>query len=151
MTTDTVVRRSITVAAPPERAFEVFTSGMTGWWPREYHIGENPPETIVMEPRAGGRWYERDAAGTECMWGFVTEWEPPHRVLLAWHLDARWAYDPDKGTPLEIRFTAQGDQTLVELEHSGFEVHGDQAGAMLDAIGSDGGWNGLLQKYAAAF
>ena len=150
MTTDTVVRRSITVEAPPERAFEVFTSGMTGWWPREYHIGENPPDEIVMEPRAGGRWYERDAAGAESDWGFVTEWEPPTRVLLAWHLDPQWAFDPDKGTPLEIRFTPAEGGTLVELEHSGFEVHGDQAAAMLEAIGSDGGWAGLLQKYAAA-
>ena len=27
------VRQSILVQAPPERAFEVFTAGMSSWWP----------------------------------------------------------------------------------------------------------------------
>jgi hypothetical protein len=31
-TTATAVRRSITVAAPVEKAFEVFTDGFGAWW-----------------------------------------------------------------------------------------------------------------------
>jgi len=27
---------SISVDVPPEHAFEVFTEGMTQWWPREF-------------------------------------------------------------------------------------------------------------------
>ena len=43
MTEQTTVaaRRSITVNATPERAFDVFTAGFSTWWPLEsHHIGE---------------------------------------------------------------------------------------------------------------
>ena len=109
MTETTVAaRRSITVNATPERAFDVFTAGFSTWWPLEsHHIGETMATEAIIEPFAGGRWFERDADGNECNWGFVTEFEPPSRVLLAWHLNPEWGYDPDpeKATEVEITFT----------------------------------------------
>jgi hypothetical protein len=54
--TTLAVRRSITVQAPPERAFEVFTAGFSTWWPLEsHHIGATMATEAIMEPRAGGR------------------------------------------------------------------------------------------------
>lgn len=35
--TDLAVRRSIVVEAPQERAFTVFTEGMSTWWPLDRH------------------------------------------------------------------------------------------------------------------
>ena len=35
--TTLAVRRSVTVQAPPERAFDVFTYGFSSWWPLETH------------------------------------------------------------------------------------------------------------------
>jgi len=151
--TTTAVRRSITVQAPPERAFEVFTTGMSAWWPMEsHHIGAAIAVEVVMEPCAGGRWFERDAGGDECDWGFVTEWDPPRRVLLAWHLTPEWAFDPDpaKATELEIRFTPQDVGTLVELEHRGFEKHAETGAGMREAVSSPGGWSELLELYGNA-
>jgi uncharacterized protein YndB with AHSA1/START domain len=155
MTETTVaVRRSITVNATPELAFEVFTAGFSTWWPLEsHHIGKAEAAEAIMEPRAGGRWFERDAEGNECDWGFVTEFEPPSRIVLAWHLTPEFAYDPDpeKATEVEVTFTPTGDGTLVELEHRGFEKHGETGASMRDAVSAPGGWADLLELYAKTF
>ena len=60
---EAVVRKSIRVHVPIERAFSVFVEQMETWWPAAHHIGANPFQSIFVEPRVGGRWYERDAAG----------------------------------------------------------------------------------------
>jgi uncharacterized protein YndB with AHSA1/START domain len=154
MTETTVAaRRSITVNATPERAFDVFTAGFSTWWPLEsHHIGKNMATEAIIEPHPGGRWFERDAEGKECNWGFVTEFEPPSRLLLAWHLTPEWTYDPDpeKATEVEITFTAVEGGTLVELEHRGFEKHGETGAKMRDAVSAPGGWTDLLEMYAKA-
>jgi uncharacterized protein YndB with AHSA1/START domain len=152
--TDTAVavRRSITVNAAPERAFEVFTAGLSTWWPLEsHHIGKADAAEAVIEPRAGGRWFERGVDGSECDWGFVTAWEPPHRLLLAWHLTPEYEFDPDPAhaTEVEIRFTPTDGGTLVELEHRGFEKYGD-AEKIREIVSQKGGWGDLLELYSKA-
>jgi uncharacterized protein YndB with AHSA1/START domain len=145
-------QRSITVKASPERAFEVFTAGFQTWWPMaSHHIGEKDAVEVILEPRSGGRWFERAADGTECDWGFVTACEPPSRLVLAWHLTPEWVYDPDpaNATEVEVTFTAEGDGTLVELEHRGFEKHGETGAKMREAVSAPGGWADLLEMFAA--
>jgi uncharacterized protein YndB with AHSA1/START domain len=152
--TDLAVHKSVTVAASRQRAFEVFTAGMSEWWLLEsHHIGDAVPEAVVIESREGGRWFERAPDGTECDWGRVLDWEPPARLRLAWHLDADWKYDPDpaRATQIEVRFVAEGPaSTRVELVHSGLEIHGDRAREVQAAIGSPNGWSGLLASYGEA-
>jgi hypothetical protein len=75
-------RREIVVGGP-ERAFDVFTAGMTGWWPAAHRIGAAPIQEIVIEPREGGRWYTRHTDGSETSTGFVDTWDPPARLVLA--------------------------------------------------------------------
>jgi uncharacterized protein YndB with AHSA1/START domain len=144
------VRQSIVVQAPQERAFAVFTEGMGSWWPLDSHvIGEKPVADAVMEPRAGGRWFERSQSGSECDWGRVLAWEPPHRVVLAWEISPDWRYDPDIHTEVEVRFHAEGDgRTRVELEHRGLESFGERAQEMRGVFDSDGGWRMLLGRFA---
>ncbi|MHB8813276.1 MAG: SRPBCC domain-containing protein, partial [Steroidobacteraceae bacterium] len=101
------VLHSVEVKAPPARAFELFTAHIGKWWPKGKTVAPNPHAEIVMEPRPGGRWYERDAEGNETPWGRVLAWEPPGRVLLGWQLNAQWRYDPDFLTELELSFAAQ--------------------------------------------
>jgi len=72
-TTGLVVRRTVTVAATPEQAFRVFTTGMDSWWPRTHHIGSSPLKEQVVEPRAGGRCYGLSEDGTECDWGVLLD------------------------------------------------------------------------------
>ena len=40
--------------------------------------------------------------------------------------------------------------TRVELEHRGFEALGARANEVREAIGGEGGWNSLLERFAAA-
>jgi uncharacterized protein YndB with AHSA1/START domain len=152
--TDLAVRKTITVAVSQQRAFEVFTAHMTDWWLRESHsIGEAVPEAVVIEPREGGRWFERAPDGTECDWGRVLDWEPPVRLRLAWQLDADWKYDADpaRATQIEVQFIPEGDaSTRVVLVHSGLEIHGERAREVHAAIDSPNGWSGLLAGYAKA-
>jgi uncharacterized protein YndB with AHSA1/START domain len=150
-TADLTVRKSITVDAPQERAFDVFTTGFNSWWPHSHHIGDADMADAVMECREGGRLFERGVDGSECDWGRVLVFERPNRIVVSWHLQGEWNYDPDpeKASEYEVRFIPQGDsQTLVELEHRNLERHGADAQKISDAIGADGGWGSLLKMFA---
>ena len=143
------VKKSVTVDVPVGRAFAVFTGDIGSWWPKTHSIGRSPVRTVTIEPRAGGRWYESGQDGTECRWGDVLAWEPPHRVVLVWQLNADYGFDPELHTELEVRFSPDGaESTRVDLEHRGLDAYGARAAEMRDAFGSDGGWRGLLRTFA---
>jgi uncharacterized protein YndB with AHSA1/START domain len=146
------VRQSIVVDAPRERAFTVFTEQMSSWWPMDSHsIAAGPMAAAVVEPREGGRWYERSEDGSETEWGRVLAWDPPERVVLAWQLSAEWKYDPDLHTEIEVRFTAEDDaRTRVELEHRKLEAYAERAEQMRQILGSDDGWGALLRRFSGA-
>jgi uncharacterized protein YndB with AHSA1/START domain len=148
------VRKTIRVQATPARAFEVFTAGMGRWWMPTHSISptKTPIAEVVIEPRVGGRWYERGTDGSECDWGRVLLWEPPTRLVLAWQIDAQWKFDPTLLTEVEVRFDAQASgATEVKLEHRQLERLGDAAASVRARFASQGGWSGLLERYATAF
>ncbi len=145
------IRKTITVKAPPEAAFRVFTEQMSRWWNPQYSIGAEPMAAVVMEGRQGGRWYERGESGAECDWGHVLAWDPPNEVVLAWQITADWTFDADLETEVHVRFSAVGPATtLVELEHRGLERLGDRATEMRDVFEGPGGWLGLLERFSVA-
>lgn len=146
------VRKTLVVTAGIEQAFTVFTSKMGRWWPKSHSINKATAlSDVIIEPKVQGRWYERGADGSECPWGYVIDWEPPRRLLLAWQISADWSYDPALVTELEIRFTAEGaNTTRIDLEHRNLERYGDQADKVRASIDSDNGWPGLLKAYAEA-
>jgi uncharacterized protein YndB with AHSA1/START domain len=149
-TTDLTVRKSITVEAPQARAFDVFTAGLDKWWPRSHHIGEADMAEAVIECREGGRAYERGVDGSECDWGRVLVFDRPNRVVVSWHIQGDWSYDPDpaKASEYEARFVPQGDnRTLVEFEHRNFERHGADAAKIAESVGGEGGWGSLLEMF----
>ena len=149
---DVPVRKSITVKAGAERAFQVFTQGVDTWWPRTHHIGKSPMKKAIIEGRVGGRCYSEQVDGTECDWGQVLAWDPPRRLVLAWQITHEWGYEPDlaKSSEVEVIFTPLGDgSTRVDLEHRYFARHGAGGAAMRTAVGAPGGWGSLLELFAA--
>jgi uncharacterized protein YndB with AHSA1/START domain len=144
------VRQSVVVDAPQERAFTVFTRDMTSWWPMDaYSIAPGPMAEAVIEPREGGRWFERSEDGSECDWGRVLAWDPPKRVVLAWQISPQWQYDAALHTEIEVRFIAEDERrTRVELEHRKLENYGELAEQMRAILGSDDGWGSLLRRFS---
>ena len=148
--TPAAIRKSFTVRARPEKAFEVFTAGLHRWWPKTHSVGDAPLKMATIEPRAGGRWYSLTEDGVEHDWGDVLVWEPPARLVLAWRLNGQFTYDPDLLTEVDVRFVAVGEgQTRVEFEHRGLERFGatDAAQAIRGSI--DQGWGLILDSFQA--
>jgi uncharacterized protein YndB with AHSA1/START domain len=145
------VRKVVTVNAPQAVAWRVFIEKMGTWWPLTTHkIGNAKAVDAVIEPRAGGRWYERGEDGSTCDWGRVLSWEPPERLVLSWEITADWKHDPDLKTEVEVRFIADGkNRTRVELEHRRLDLYGARRDEMGGIFDSDAGWKGLLDAFAA--
>ncbi len=146
------VRKVVQVQAPLAVAWRVFTEKMGTWWPlAHYKIGKAAAVDAVIEPKIGGRWYERGEDGTTCDWGRVVEWEPPTRLVLTWDISADWQPDPALGTEIEIRFIAEGNAaTRVELEHRRLDRYGARRDEMRRIFDTEGDWGRLLQAFASA-
>lgn len=144
------VRRVITVEAPPEVAWRVFTEEMATWWPLAvYKIGKANAIDAVIEPRVGGRWYERGDDGSTCDWGRVLAWEPHSRLVLTWDINADFQYDPALQTEIEVRFIAEGHAgTHVEFEHRRLDRYGDRRDEMRKIFDETGDWGKLLASFA---
>ena len=105
-------------------------------------------ETAILEGKVGGRWYERATDGTECEWGSVLAWDPPAKVVLSWHLQPDWGYDPIRRRRARWRCGSLPQSvlpTLVELEHRNLERHGDGGAKLRDSV--DGGWGPIVEQY----
>jgi uncharacterized protein YndB with AHSA1/START domain len=145
------VAKTVTVNAPIERAWRVFTESFNSWWPQQHHIREADLAEAVLEAREGGRWYERSVDGGECEWGRVLAFEPPHRLVLSWQINGSFQYDPDPDRASEIEVTfveLGGGQTRVDVEHRAFERHGTDGQRVHDGVSGPGGWPGIMDGYA---
>jgi hypothetical protein len=139
------IRLSFEVDCPPDRAFDVWTARISGWWPADHTVSAEIGLAVVIEGRPGGRIFERTAAGVEHDWGEVTVWEPPTRFGYLWHLRR----DRADATEVEVRFVARGlATTRVEIEHRGWERLGAAGQEWRDR--NHGGWSTLLPHYVAA-
>ena len=139
-----VISKRIHVRKPPADAFRVFTEGVASWWPVHSHsIGEKLVETVVLEGKLGGRFYERQADGSTANWGQVITWDPPQKLVIRWEVNPA-----NPATEIEVRFTPDGPGTLIELEHRGWERYGDRAVQAFGEYNSATGWELVLDRYA---
>ncbi|MFE0755960.1 SRPBCC family protein [Inquilinus sp. NPDC058860] len=149
MTAVSPIQAGIAVDAPQDRAFDAFTREIGRWWPLAYTYAQAELDTAVIEPRAGGLWFERDRAGRETAWGEVRAWEPPSRLVLSFAVSPERAPEPEeRASEVEIRFVPEQGRTRIELEHRDFERHGDGAARLRDGMASPGGWPLILADFA---
>jgi uncharacterized protein YndB with AHSA1/START domain len=137
------VRKTVTVPAAPQRAFELFTAHMHEWWPLTTHsVGGKQAVGVAFGTGVGAAIVETMADGSTSVWGTITVWEPPHRVAFSWHAGTPEA----EATRVEVTFS-QGDpgSTVVSLEHSGWEARPDSVAAR---DGYESGWEPVLSRFA---
>lgn len=136
---------SFEVACPVEHAFATWTARIGQWWPADHSFSGEDGLTVILEPRPGGRIYERTLKGVEHAWGEVTVWEPPRRLVYLWHLRA----DRADATEVEITFVDLGGRrTQVDIEHRGWERLGERGPQWRER--NLGGWATLLPHFVAA-
>ena len=136
------VRKTLSVACSPERAFEVFAREVSSWWPTLTHsIHKDKVADVVLEPREGGEMYEVTESGERAHWARVTAWEPPKRLVLAWRVNP----DTPAPTEVEVTFAPEGEGTRVVLEHRNWEQAGENAAGMRE--GYESGWDIVLAPF----
>ena len=137
MSTVPPIRREILVDADLQTAFEVFTARIGRWWPLAELSVYGAGATVTFD---GGQIVERAPDGGTSLWGTVTRWEPPGALAFSWHP----GHPPDRASHVEVTFAAAGGQTLVTLEHTGWEAFDDPAAARAEY---DQGWPAVLDRY----
>jgi glutathione S-transferase len=141
--------KTIEVARTAADAFDVFVSRIGAWWPLASHsrardeFGEKS-ETVVIEPRVGGRFYERLTTGEELEWGEVLVFEPGKRLTLTWRLGRKVA------TEVDVRFEdVDLDRCRVTLSHAGWEKMEAEAASVRGGYAQ--GWELVFgQRFADA-
>ncbi|HET7234917.1 MAG TPA: SRPBCC domain-containing protein [Actinomycetota bacterium] len=145
------ILRSVTVRCDPERAFRLFTEEMGSWWPvrtharavTEFEDEDLKVERVEFQTFEGGSVLEHMSNGETLPWGEVVAWDPPRSFVLAWKPHPR----PTPPTEVEVRFTAQGQHTIVELEHRAWERLGEDVEEI--RAGYSEGWIVTLERFRA--
>lgn len=148
MTSKVVV--ALRVKASPERAFDVFTRDIALWWRPSPLFQTTPraPGVLVFENEA--RLIETLANGKVFEIGKVTAWERPLRLAFTWR---QAVFPPDLITEVEVLFRQVGEETRVQVTHSGFDEvpegnaarHTFSDDFLLQRLGE--WWRDLLQSY----
>lgn len=132
---------SVRVAAPPERAFRVFTEEIDRWWRRgvKYRVGRGK-SVVYVEPRVGGRVFETHEPGGAAEMGRVLVWDPPRALAFEWRAQN---FAPSEKTKVTVTFAPSGSGTLVTVVHEGWAAirpdhparHGKAPGPFLAMLG----------------
>ncbi len=138
------IELSFTVACTAAHAFAVWTERTSLWWPATHSVSQDPGLIVTIEPRVGGRIFERTPDGAEHDWGQITSWNPPSSFSYRWHL----RQDRQDATDVTVEFVDLADEAEVRITHSGWERLGVR-GPDLQGRNRDG-WAGVLPSFRVA-
>jgi uncharacterized protein YndB with AHSA1/START domain len=138
------LRLQFDIDCSPAHAFDVWTTRFAAWWPKGHSASGDPDTTVTLEPRLGGRIFERTPDGREIDWGEITAWDPPRGFSYLWHI----ARDRSDATDVDLRFVDAGDGTTrLEIVHSGWERLGTEGQQYRNA--NTAGWNAMVPHFIA--
>lgn len=124
------VTASVRIAATPADVFPYFTDAalLARWLGSEVNANAEPGGVLVVD------------VGQKIEGEFV-DVEPPHRVVFTWGLAGNDALPPGAST-VEVRLTADGSETVVDLVHRDLppDLRADHLA----------GWTSLLDRLLAA-
>lgn len=106
-----MIRKNVLLACSPAKAFDLFTSRISEWWPTTHRATKDPESLLTLDP--GGLLVDRASDGREIAMGRVQAWEPPDRLMLDFY-PGTGAAQP---TAVEITFVAEGEGTRVTILH----------------------------------
>jgi len=139
------LRFSYEIDCPADHAFDVWTNQLGTWWPRGHSTSGDRDTVVQLEPRIGGRIFERTSDGREIDWGEVTRWSPPSHLGYTWHI-GRTGED---ATAVDLTFVDLGDgRTRLDIVHSGWDRLGAEGAAWRNA--NTNGWSSLIPSFVAA-
>jgi len=145
MTTEPILML-LTLAVPPERAYDAFVGGFGNWWPVHTHSLSRLPETsCAIEARVGGRVYEVAPDGTEHLWGSVERLEAGRLLRFTWHPGR----EKESAQWIELRFEPRGGGTVASLRHGGWEALGEIAPLLRAEYVP--GWQHVFKELYAAY
>ena len=75
-------------------------------------------ESRSVEPRVGGRIYEKGPGERQIIWGTVLAWGPYRRLVFSWHPGR----EVDSAQEVEILFEAHEGGTRIDLRHRGWDT-----------------------------
>jgi uncharacterized protein YndB with AHSA1/START domain len=106
-----MIEKSILLHCAPDRAFELFTAGISEWWPKTHRMTKDPESRLFLEPT--GRFWERARDGREAELGRVLSWNPPHHLTLDFYMGT----NVDQPTSVEVTFTPEAEGTRAIVRH----------------------------------
>ena len=101
--------QNIEIEAPPEKVFEALLRRFG----RDSTQPDGAPMPMVLEPKAGGRWYRDRGSGIEHLWGFVQVIKPPTLLELSGPLFM--SYPANNHIEIKVAETTEGSK--VTLRH----------------------------------
>jgi uncharacterized protein YndB with AHSA1/START domain len=133
--TDQAIRLSAAIALPPARLWPLLTQNahIANWW----------GGYVTLAPAIGGTLREvwSNGAREVVTAGEVIEIAPPHLLLLSWADD-----DWPGWTKLRIEIVESPDGSVVELDHTGWDIHPPATRSRLIADHA-AGWEGHLRSF----
>ena len=131
------VEQEVEFATPRERLWECLLD-VGRWW---HYRHEKTGSDVVLEPRVGGRFYERFAGGEEgALWGVVTYMKRPETLRFSGFLNM----ETPATNVWEYRLEPRGSGTVLKLSHRAAGLMRPDARADYD-----GGWKGLWESLRA--